>query len=266
MKRGARPRRAPKTKYNSGDFARVVHTLQNELPLVANGNGSSSASQSYGFYNFALNISPRAVQIARGFQEYRISNIKAVFKSCADTFDSLNVSTGVSPSLPYLYALVDRTGSFENAATNSQTLKQAGAKPRRLDDKTIVISWKPTVSVGSGDAASPPGPAPVLELAALYKTSPWITTNANANEPTGAWAPNSVDHMGLVLAIEQPRGPLPVTAATVSFVITYEFRRPLWATVPTASDPVMVNVDLNQIGNPTNFKGVSEGEAVMLKA
>lgn len=267
MKKGGKGKGAKKTKYNSSDFSRVVHTLQNELFINATGNGTSaSPSQSYGLYNFSLTTSPRAVQVARAYQEYRIASVKAIFKSCADTFESLGVSTGANPSVPYLYTMIDRTGTFDNAATNSLTLKQAGAKPRRLDDKPITVTWKPTVMIGSGDDASPPGPAPVLELAAAYKTSPWLTTNANANEPTGSWAANSVDHMGLVFAAECPRGPLPVQVCTVSFIITYEFRRPFWTVAPSENALPSIRVDIDKLGNPTGFKGISEGEVVNVNA
>lgn len=247
-KRGGRRMRKAVKKYGQQDFARVIHTLQNELPITSTGNGQSgSPSQTYGLYNFSLNISPRAVQVAHGYQEYRISKIELRFKPSADTYESLGVSTGASPGLPYLYYLIDKTASLANAGTNTQTLKQAGAKPIRIDDRNVVIKWKPTVQVGSGDAGSPPGPAPVLELAAMYKTSPWITTNANADEPTASWAPNSVDHFGIVFGAESPRGPLGVVVGSVSITLTYEFRKPLWYTAPTAG-VVMQRVNLEDLG------------------
>lgn len=230
-KMGRRRRTQQKKKYNSGDFARVQYTFQNELPINATGNGSSgSPSATYGFYNFALTNSARATQVAQGFQEYRISKVEVHFKPCADTFDANVVGTGASPSIPYLYYMIDKTGSLANATTNTQVLKQAGAKPIRLDDRTIKVHWRPAVQIGSSDSAG--GPAPVSELAAAYKISPWLTTNANAAEGT-TWAPNSVDHMGLTFGCEQPRGPFPTTVASVSIRVTYEFRKPLWYVAPT---------------------------------
>lgn len=241
-----RMRRSPK-KYASSDFGRVVDTLINELPINATGTGSAgSPSQAFGFYNFALTNSTRAVQVAAGFQEYRIAKVEVTVKGAADTFDSQAVGTGVAPSVPYLYYMIDRTATFDNNGTNSQVLKNAGAKPIRLDDRSIKIQWKPTVQIGSSDAAG--GPAPVLELAAAYKKSPWLTTNANANEAGSPWAPSSVDHMGIVLAIEQPRGPLPDTSATVSIRVTYEFRRPFWYTAPPPSALPMTRVDVDTLG------------------
>lgn len=250
MRKGGKRRgvRKTATKYNSGDFARVQHVLQNEFALNATGNGSSgSPSQAFGFYNFALSNSPRAVAVAQGYQEYRISKVEVFVKPCADTFDSGLVGTGVNQSVPHLLYMIDKTATFDNNGTNSQTLKQAGAKPIRLDDRVIKIKWKPAIAIGSSEVL--PGPAPVAELSATYKTSPWITTNANAGEAGSAWAANSVDYMGLVLAAEQPRGPLPTSVASVSFRITYEFRKPLWYISPVPGSVPSEKVDLDKLGN-----------------
>lgn len=250
--KGAKKTMVPRKRayVKTSDFARVCHVLQNEFPLNATGNGSAgSPSQTFGFYNFALSTSPRASAVAAGFQEYRIAKVECYVKPTADTFDSGFVSTGANPGVPHLLYMIDKTATFDAAGTTSQALKQAGAKPRRLDDKTIYISWKPACAVGSSEVV--PGPAPVAELSALYKVSPWITTNANAGEPGSAWAPNSVDHMGLVLSAEQPRGPLPTQVASVSFRITYEFRKPLWQVAPPAPGNEMQKIDCDGLGNIT---------------
>jgi len=234
----------------TSDFARVVHVLQNELPLNATGNGTAgSPSQSLGFYNFSLSNSPRASAVAAAFQEYRIAKVEVFVKAQADTFDSGLVGNGTNPGVPHLLYMIDKTATFDNANTNSLALKQAGAKPRRLDDKTIYISWKPAIQIGSSEVV--PGPAPVAELSSTYKVSPWITTNANAGEAGSAWAPNSVDHMGLVLAAEQPRGPLPTTVASVSFRITYEFRKPLWQVAAPAPGQEQQRINLDALGTIT---------------
>lgn len=244
--KGKRVRRQQKKKYNSGDFARVQHVLQNEFSMNATGNGASgSPSQAYGFYNFSLSTSPRASAVAQGYQEYRISKVEMFVKPVADTFDANLINTGGSPSVPHLLYMIDKTATFDSNGTNSQTLKQAGAKPIRLDDRTIKIQFKPAIQIGSSEVL--PGPAPIGELSATYKTSPWITTNANAGEAGSAWAPNSVDHMGVVIAAEQPRGSLPTAVASVSFRITYEFRKPLWYVAPTPGVE-LVKVDLDQLG------------------
>lgn len=248
MRRGRAGRR--QKKYGQTDFARVVHVLQNEFALNATGNGQTgSPSQAFGFYNFALSSSPRASAVAAGYQEYRISKVEVLVKPCADTFDSGLVGNGTNQSIPHLLYLIDKTATFDAAGTTSQALKQAGAKPIRLDDRTISIRFKPAIQIGSSEVV--PGPAPTSELSATYRTSPWITTNANAGEAGSAWAPNSVDHMGLVMSAEQPRGPLPTSVASVSFRITYEFRKPLWQVAPPAPGNEMRKVNVDELGLAT---------------
>lgn len=247
-------RRDGKKKYNSGDFARVQYVLQNEFPINANGNGTAgSPSSVYALYNFALTNSARAQQVAQGYQEYRISKVEVDIKPCADTFDSQAVAAGSAQSVPYLYYMIDKTGSFANPTCNTQILKQAGAKPIRLDGKTIKINWRPTVLVGSYDQANV-GPAPVSESAALYRTSPWLTTNANAlDAAAGAtWSPNSVDHMGLSFGAEQPRGPFPLTVATMTVRVTYEFRKPLWSAPAPPPGIGQLRIDLDALDKATN--------------
>lgn len=249
-RRAAAKRSARKAKkYNSGDFARVQHVLQNELAVNATGNGSAgSPSQVYQLYNFALSNSPRATAVAQGFQEYRISKVELFIKAVADTFDSGLIGTGNNPSVPHFLYMIDKTATLMNNGSTSQTLKQAGAKPIRLDDKTIYIKFKPAVQIGSSEVI--PGPAPVGELSAAYKTSPWLTTNGNAGTAGSPWVVNSVDHMGISFAAEQPRGPTPTQVASVSIRITYEFRKPLWFVEPPApgNEPLAVNMDAPDYG------------------
>lgn len=245
--RGAKRGMRKQKKYGQSDFARVVHVLQNEYPLPSTGSGNAgSPSQAFGFYNFSLSMSPRASAVAAGFQEYRIAKVECIVKPVADTFISGNVAVATTDySIPHLVYLIDKTATFDSVATNSAALKQAGAKPIRLDDKNIVIRWKPAIQIGSSEVL--PGPAPTSELSASYRTSPWITTNANAGQAAAPWQANSVDHMGLVVSAETPRGPSS-QVASLSFRITYEFRKPLWQVVPSAPGNEMIKVDLEKLG------------------
>lgn len=231
-------------KYGSGDFARVQVMLSQDLAVVASSaGGPTGGSQVYFADNFSLTTSKRAQQIAQAFQEYRISKIEMFVKPVADTYISDNVAVGTGVGMPYFYYMIDKTAALMNSTTTTLTLRNAGAKPIRLDDKTIKVAWKPSVTIGSSDAG-PGGPAPISELSALHRTSPWITTNANAAEPAAPWVPNSVDHYGIVFGAEQLRGPLPTAVANVQFRLTFEFRKPLWyvAEIPT-SPPIHLNLD-----------------------
>lgn len=238
-------------KYGSGDFARIHVDLSTEVSVVTTGaGGATSPSQTYNITNFALTNSKRAVQIAQGYQEYRLAKVEMFVKPNADTFIADNIAPGTGLGVPYFYYMIDKTGAMMNSATNTVLLRNAGAKPIRLDDKTLKISFKPAVSIGATDAG-PGGLTPISELAALHKVSPWLTTNANAATPGSPWAPNSVDHLGVIFGAEQPRGPLSVAVAQVSFRLTYEFRKPLWYNTALPTQPVNV-VDMDEPDVPTS--------------
>lgn len=197
------------------EYASCVDTV-GEITLLPN--------TPYILQNMSLTNSARATSIGQSYQFYRISKVEVKWKAMFDTF----ATTGNS-SVPNLYYMIDKANTFSGTST-LDTLKQAGAKPVRLDDKTITRSFKPAVHLGSDDSAG--GPAPVSELQAVLKVSPWITTNANAGEPAAAWAPNSVDHRGLIFFIEQLVAVPNFTLATVEIVLHFEFKKPLW--VPAA--------------------------------
>lgn len=249
------PKSRSYAKSNS-DFARLVYQIPQEFSLNATTNGSTGSAVIFAD-NFSLTNSIRAMTVAQAYQEYRIAKIDMYVKPNADTFDSQLVATGSNAGVPYFYYMIDKTGVFTNSTTTTATLKQAGAKPIRLDGKTIHISWKPSVMIASQDSAG--GSVPVTELAAAHKISPWLTTNANAGESTNVWAANSVDHLGVVFGAEQPRGPLPTSVASVTYTLTFEFRKPQWVSpAPPAvgSEPQHLNLDV--LGNDFDASRKSE--------
>lgn len=205
----------------------------------------------YILQTIALTNSARALAIAQAYQFYRISKVEVKWKPLFDTFATNGTST-----VPSLYYMVDKANTFPTTSS-LDTLKQAGAKPVRLDDKTVTRSFKPAVHIGSDDAAG--GPAPVSQLAALTKVSPWITTNANAGSTGSAWAPNSVDHRGLIFYLEQAVSPAaPFTIAQVEIVLHFEFKKPLWVTTATAERTAYI-LDLdNKVAVPPKPPVVEE--------
>lgn len=229
----------------TSDFARVRFTATTDIQM-ATGNV-------YGLYNFALTNSPRAAAVAAGYQYYRISRVMLKVKPNADTYDAYQVATLPNPpgyfGMPYFYYMIDKSGAFDNNGTTLNVLKHAGAKGIILNEKSINVSFKPAVQIGSSDSGSPPGPAPVSELAAAFKTSPWLTTNANAGEPGSPWAPNSVDHMGITIGCESQRQTGSWPAANVTVTIEYEFKKPLWSVPPPPpGQETYSKFDLDTIG------------------
>lgn len=229
-RRKARVPRAPASKSDYASCSDVIGVFNavNNTP--------------YMLYNIALTNSTRAKAIAQGYQFYRISKVEVKWKPYQDTFQA-----GVgAATVPTLYYMIDKANTFPSNTT-IDTLKQAGARPRRLDDKILSCSFAPAVHIASDDGVS--GPATVVETAATLKTSPWLTTNANAGG-TGFWTPNGVDHRGLVFYIEQTTGVTNTGVASVEVVVHYQFKKPLWS-VLTGDDTIhRLNLDTLEIEPP----------------
>lgn len=169
---------------------------------------------------------PRAAQIAQGYQQFRISNIKMRFKSPFDTY----LSGGASQK-PYFYYMLDKTGSIPDTIT-VEGLKNMGAKPRAFDEKAITISWTPTVltNVGVNNALTPP-----LGNQNKPIVSPWLSTSQNPQSPT--WTANNVDHLGIYyIAV----GTGLQGSYDVDVEVQFQFRKPCLATLTGATHATQV--------------------------
>lgn len=173
-----------------------------------------TANTLYGLYNYSLSTCDRAVQVGKAYQFYRITKIELLVKPSVDTF-----TQAAGQSVPYLYYLIDKAGNFSNSASVSfNSMRDAGAKPLRFDDKTKRIVWKPAVLLNANDQGN------VGNAYAQYKTSPWLCTNANNLNVSAVWAPNSTDHFGCLIGVEQDSG----TACKydIDMVVHYQFKKP----------------------------------------
>lgn len=173
------------------------------------------------FFSVALSNTTfnRAQAVAAAYQSYRIKYVKLTFRPSADTFP-----VGAGP-IPQLYFQMNKYASIPLNAT-VQTLLDMGAKPIRFDDKNIVRAWKPTVLIGADQTA----PSSQLE-ASVVKTTPWLSTNQLAQNPTSSWQPSNVEHLGCVFFITKPSLTTPTIAFNVDVEVVFQYRRPL-AQVP----------------------------------
>lgn len=232
-------RGARKTKTKKSEFASLVDEVT--LDYQCNNNVA------YTIKNFALTNSVRAKSVAAAYQYYRISKVELMWKPQADTFIAQQSTTGSQVSVPYLYYLVDKASVLPPAWSLSM-IRAAGAIPRRLDDKTLKLAFKPACYLTSTD--SPPGAALVAENSAMVRTSPWLATNANAGNGTSGtvWAPSSVDHHGVSFFIEQTNQAAGMIPALLTVRIHYQFKKPNWTSVPQGvhppDDATVIDVDL----------------------
>jgi len=241
MKGGKRSGLKAKPKSKAGK-RRGVRRQRHNVPDVASlsetkGLSVLATNQMYQQYATQLVSFPRAVNVAKSYQLFRIKSIKYVVQPLSDTF----IATGASASgstVPYLYYMIDRTKNLLTANT-AQALKRAGAIPRRLDDKTISFSYRPSVLQAGLDVAG--SPAVNNSVFTQYKISPWLNTRDLAN--TSQWYPDTTDHQGIKFIVENSGG-LNI-AYKLDMVIEFEFKKPSYEI--TASETMPAPIDLETV-------------------
>lgn len=226
--------RAPRGNAPERASCSEVLTLQNGV-----------ANTMYANRAFQLADFPRASAIASNYASFKIAKITMRWKPLADAFGP----TGVGGGVPYHYHQLDKSGAIP-LATTLENLKQMGAKPKRFDDKTITVSWKPAVLTadltlaGIGSVAG-----------AQYKLSPTLSTNANAGNPTVAWAPSVVDHLGIFWYVDQFNGT--GNQYQVEVEAQFYFMRPL--VMATGQVPAIELAYAEKNGSPDGVVGGNDG-------
>lgn len=185
---------------------------------------NTAANTMYNLRNIALNQFRRAVQVANAYQHYRIKKVTLEFKPSLDTFPAgIGGVGGAGLQVPYLIYMIDKSGSIPTLV-GSDDLRQMGARPIRFDDKTIKVSWRPSVLQEVFGNTAP------LTGQSQYKISPWLSTNANALNP-GSFVPSGIDHLGIFWKVDRPGGNLPPDVPEytydVQITVDFEFKKPL---------------------------------------
>lgn len=231
IRRVRRVPRAPRRNVNVPDVASLTETKAFSL---------LNTGQMYQMYNVQLSQFPRAALVAQGYQYYRIKSIKLIWQPLIDTF--INPVNVVAPpaqpnavTVPYLYYMIDRTKQL-STANYSTALKKTGAKARRLDDKIVTATFKPSVLNAAFDSAPPVGQSNSQFV--QYKTSPWLC--CRDQETTGVWNADSTDHGGIVWYCETSAG------ATCNYKldleIQFEFKKPSYGFLASTADPAPVDI------------------------
>jgi len=97
-----------------------------------------------------------------------------------------------------------------------------GAKPRRLDDKNLTVSYTPNINMFGNTFES--GGGQVNALKPSYK--PWLNTHQNNPITTGTILDNT-PHYGHVTFIDQSIPGLEETAVcSLEVTATFEFKKP----------------------------------------
>lgn len=203
-------RRAPMRRYRAplanSEFASMKET--HSFAIVP-------ANSAYFDYQNSLARYQRASQIGHNYREFRITKLEYQFIPLVDTFTQTDYATGTS-QVPQLYWMIDKTGNFADFNT-AEDLQQAGAKPRRLDDKTVTISFKPAVLdyVYDKNNSTNSWARPI--------TSPWLSCDKFNDTGTGTvYAPSSIDHLGLAWIVDAP----PAVKYNIKVTAHFQFRKP----------------------------------------
>lgn len=187
-----------RSKSNISDYA----SASVKTTLTPPGGGNFASNLMYNQINVQLAQFDRAVTIAKAYQFYKIKSVKLTYLFPYDTFAAVPGAT----SRPNFYYMFDKSGSIAPAATLAQ-LKQMGARPKAVDNRPVTITWQPSVLTEEETLAG--------AVAAQYKLSPWLSTNAQ-----------TIQHRGVYWFIEQlfAGG----TQYEVEMEVQFQFMKPLW--------------------------------------
>lgn len=171
------------------------------------------------FFVQGISLNSRIAGIAQFYQDYRITMVRIKFMPSLNTFGA-GTTTGYLPQM--LTKILDVQPP---AAFNETYITSMNPKCHELTQKDFTVSFRPKVNLLAATAGG-------TGQGVMIKTSPWLSTNANA-ATGGAWAADSTEHFGLLAFITN-------AAANESIGCGYEaevhveFRRPL-AQVPATS-------------------------------
>jgi len=172
----------------------------------------------YDVHNITLAQYARAVQIAQGYQFFRIKKVALTYKIGYDTYQA--VAGG--PTRPQFYYMLDKSQSIP-ATVTLEALKQMGARPSACDEKPIVRQWAPSVLTENQTVAG--------AIPAQYKISPWLNTNQNN---LGAYVPSLVQHNGIYWYVQMDATNQVNYQYTVEMEVQFEFKKPLWTATPSS--------------------------------
>jgi len=213
-RRRAAPRRALRSS-NVSEHAtcsvKVSLTDPQGQPFVVN--------RMYDIHNITLAQYARAVQIAQGYQFFRIKKVALTYKIGYDTYQA--VANG--PTRPQFYYMLDKSQSIP-ANVTLEALKQMGARPSACDEKPLVRQWGPSVLTENQTIAG--------AIPAQYKISPWLNTNQNN---LGVYAPSLVQHNGIYWYVQMDATGGVNYQYSVEMEVQFEFKKPLWTAAPSAT-------------------------------
>lgn len=220
---------------NLGALARSNYARCSEIAALNPGGSLGQVLQTNTTYSISSSLdkvgTDRAQQIAKNYQEFRITKVVFRFKSLFDTYVAGAAYGG--GAAPQLYMYVNRDG---DASGDSTAMIRMGINPISLaKDGNKTISWKPSVVYPSNTG-----------LASIIKTSPWLNTQNQNNTSGAGFTPNATPHYGLVFTARlldaTGSAPTDVAVGTAEIETFFEFRRPYYTSAAGVDTPAVVHL------------------------
>jgi len=206
-------RRGRKTGLGLSNSCRITETFDVSGVLI---------NQPYEYRVDGISAGTRAAEVAKAFGLYRIAQVMYTYKPYYDTYTPALIGSGNFPTtVPNLYWRTTRYGDAP-AAFNDDYLKEMGAKAIRLDDKAVVVSYKPNILLADAGAIA----AGLNGGSGQVKMTPWLSTDSQPGD--GAFQLSSTIHYGHIVYVEGNlvNGSTQPNIASLEVRIIYEFKNP----------------------------------------
>lgn len=171
---------------------------------------------------FDLSLFSRATDLADNFQEYRMREVEFKYTPQYDTFSDISGAV----SLPYLYS---KRHTYPAPTTfNLAYLQALGSKPRRIDDKTLVVKYVPNISLLTNTATYTQTTPPSVLSGVKPNYKPWLNTHqTNPLTPTAPPFMDKTPHFGHAFWIDQTQtSPANTIVCRFEMTVHFEFRKP----------------------------------------
>lgn len=166
-------------------------------------------------------VPTRSAVVAPAYGLYRVAQIEYKIKPKFDTYIAGQVPVGDQPvEVPVMYWKMNRYGDAPVGFT-AANLQSLGAKPVRLDDKTLTIKYKPNILLADAGAIA----AAQAGGSGQVKITPWLSTDTQAQDNN--FALSTTQHYGHMMFIECAAAGdgTPLICEIVARVV-YEFKNP----------------------------------------
>jgi len=230
-RKGKGRRRGRSSNMVSGgpDTARVTETY--ELTVT-------NINQPEEYFFEGIPVGTRAANVAPNFGLYRIAKVTYTYKPLYDTYIPANdPAPGGNwiTTVPNLYWKMNRYGDAP-VAFDADFLRTQGSKAIRLDDKAVVVSYKPNILLADAGAIA----AGLNGGSGQVKMTPWLSTDQQVGD--NAFQLSRTVHYGHILFVEADT----VNTTTkppvcrVEVKVVWEFKNPRGVTESSPSLPQSV--------------------------